>query len=138
MGKEEPLLEIRYLGILHIVKLTAWTAPLAVRHQLVFSDTEDTKEKDVYSDCEGSSMDGFIVNGSESDSEGSSSEEGSKGDDSSDTSKEDSSSDVDLDDVLSPLGRKKDTKKWQYKADMLASLAENPDVCLKAVCALYR
>ena len=115
-------------------------------HQLVFSDAEGAKEKekDVDSDSEGSSLDGFIIDGSESDSErnksssNDSSQEESKENDSSDTSKEDSPSDVDLDDVLSTLRRKKNTKKWQYEADMLASFAENPEVCMKAICALYR
>ncbi|RCV23581.1 hypothetical protein SETIT_5G018100v2 [Setaria italica] len=40
--------------------------------------------------------------------------------------------------VMAHIGRKKKAKDWKFEADMLAAFAEHPELCLKAVCALYR
>jgi uncharacterized small protein (DUF1192 family) len=40
--------------------------------------------------------------------------------------------------VMACIGRKKKVKDWKFEADMLASFAEHPELCLKAVCAIYR
>lgn len=54
----------------------------------------------------------------------------------------DSSSESDTADVLDKLApivkRKKDNQKWESYADMLAEFEKDPELCLKAVCALYR
>ncbi|CAO2194230.1 unnamed protein product [Urochloa humidicola] len=40
--------------------------------------------------------------------------------------------------AMARIGRKKEAKDWKFEADMLAAFAEHPQLCLKAVCALYR
>ncbi|XP_066313536.1 uncharacterized protein [Miscanthus floridulus] len=45
---------------------------------------------------------------------------------------------VDYKDVMAYIGRKKKAKEWDYEADMLAAFGEHPELCLKAVCAIYR
>ncbi|NP_001168194.1 uncharacterized protein [Zea mays] len=49
-----------------------------------------------------------------------------------------SDGEVDYKDVMACIGRKKKAKEWDYEADMLAAFGEHPELCLKAVCALYR
>nr|XP_010925775.2 uncharacterized protein LOC105048228 [Elaeis guineensis] len=102
--------------------------------KLGYSDTEDDEEHESYdgrSESEGGSLGGFIVSGSdnleaESNSDDFSSEEQA------------TSSDVDLDDILSNIRRERDVKQWEYEADLLASLGKDPELCMKAVCAIYR
>lgn len=99
-------------------------------------DEEETKIDlrkeldDASSNSEGKSLGGFIVSGSESAESEPSSEEFS--------SKIESDSDIDLGNVLAEIGRKKQTTRWEYEADMLASFSKDSELCLKAVCALYR
>ncbi|KAJ6294941.1 hypothetical protein OIU76_022929 [Salix suchowensis] len=41
--------------------------------------------------------------------------------------------------ILSRLHRSKDHKfKWEFEGDMLADFGKDPELCMKAVCALYR
>ncbi|KAI3860855.1 hypothetical protein MKX03_002471 [Papaver bracteatum] len=40
--------------------------------------------------------------------------------------------------TLKNLNKKKDKMKWNSEADMLLSFEEDPELCLKAVCAFYR
>ncbi|CAO2199600.1 unnamed protein product [Urochloa humidicola] len=40
--------------------------------------------------------------------------------------------------AMACIGRKKEAKDWKFEADMLAAFVEHPELCLKAVCALYR
>ncbi|XP_020251458.1 uncharacterized protein LOC109828885 isoform X2 [Asparagus officinalis] len=101
--------------------------------KLVFSDVGNGEDEEVDvddSDSEDESLNGFIVNDSDDNERNESS--------SCYMSQEVSDSDVELDDVLATLRRKKDTKIWHYEADMLASFSEDPEICMKAVCALYR
>ncbi|KAF8643630.1 hypothetical protein HU200_066686 [Digitaria exilis] len=51
---------------------------------------------------------------------------------------EDSDSEVDYADVMARIGRKNKDKDWKFEGDMLAAVDERPELCLKAVCALYR
>ncbi|KAG8045718.1 hypothetical protein GUJ93_ZPchr0008g13133 [Zizania palustris] len=41
-------------------------------------------------------------------------------------------------DAMACIGRKRKAKEWKYEAEMLSAFAEHPELCLKAVCALYR
>ncbi|KAL0299650.1 UNVERIFIED_CONTAM: hypothetical protein Sradi_6624800 [Sesamum radiatum] len=50
-----------------------------------------------------------------------------------------SESSMEYDEVISGLRReRKDKMKWEYEADMLADFGKRPELCMKAVCALYR
>ena len=40
--------------------------------------------------------------------------------------------------VMARLGRRKKAKDWKFEGDMLAAFGEHSELCLKAVCALYR
>ncbi|CAO2194228.1 unnamed protein product [Urochloa humidicola] len=51
---------------------------------------------------------------------------------------EESDSEVDYADVMARIGRKNKAKDWEFEGDMLAAFNEHPELCLKAVCALYR
>lgn len=59
------------------------------------------------------------------------------GDDSSSAS--DSEDDVDflLDKITPKVQRNKNNQKWEFEADMLAEFEKDPELCMKAVCALY-
>jgi hypothetical protein len=56
----------------------------------------------------------------------------------SSTGSEESDSVVDYADVIACIGRKNKDKDWKFEGDMLAAFDEHPELCLKAVCALYR
>ncbi|XP_077251220.1 uncharacterized protein LOC143890429 [Tasmannia lanceolata] len=90
--------------------------------------TEDELE-DIESESEGESLGGFIVEGSS----GSKSECGS-----ADASENELDGDFDLGQVLASIRGHKDSSKWEYEADLLSSFSRDPELCMKAVCALYR
>ncbi|OWM75566.1 uncharacterized protein LOC116195990 [Punica granatum] len=100
-------------------------------HSRVISTTvevdedDDSELEDVESDSEGESLDGFIV---------------SDGDDASTGSEAVSDSETDFEDVISTIRRKRDCKssEWKFEGDMLAAFGKVPELCMKAVCALYR
>ncbi|KAL0304380.1 UNVERIFIED_CONTAM: hypothetical protein Sradi_6306100 [Sesamum radiatum] len=106
-------------------------------------------EDDIEEDCsssEGESLGGFIVSTSEVSESDSVSNykdpceilDTSSGDCSRD-SEHVSESSMEYDEVLSSLRReRKDKMKWEYEADMLADFGKRPELCMKAVCALYR
>ncbi|RWV93285.1 hypothetical protein GW17_00044274 [Ensete ventricosum] len=103
------------------------------------SDSDDGEEDkvngrnevdDIGSESEGESLGGFIVSSSDNPESEPSSENSS--------SKEEEGSDLDLDNVLANIRREKGTKVWEFEADMLASFSKDPELCMKAVCALYR
>ncbi|KAI3458037.1 hypothetical protein Pfo_014700 [Paulownia fortunei] len=106
---------------------------------------EDEMEKDD-SSSEGESLGGFIVNSSdvsESDSasncDDKSENDGAFSGDCSGDSENASESSMAYDEVISGFRReRKDKMKWEYEADMLADFGKCPDLCMKAVCALYR
>ncbi|XP_039144194.1 uncharacterized protein LOC120281416 isoform X2 [Dioscorea cayenensis subsp. rotundata] len=86
------------------------------------------------SDSGSESLRGFIVNDSEVDES-----ECSHGDDiSSHDLSDECPSDLELDEVLARIRRGKNMKQWEYEADMLASFSKDPELCMKAVCAVYR
>ncbi|CAO2205126.1 unnamed protein product [Urochloa humidicola] len=97
---------------------------------------------------EGSDMDGFIKHEDSSESGSDSAEEPHDESDVSGTRRilnEESSPGPEESDPLAEyasamarIGRKKEAKDWKFEADMLAAFAEHPELCLKAVCALYR
>ncbi|KAK4431362.1 hypothetical protein Salat_0898300 [Sesamum alatum] len=107
--------------------------------------SEDDIEEDE-SSSEGESLGGFIVSTSEvSESDSFSNHKDlfenpntSSGDSSCD-SEHVSESSMEYDEVISGLRReRKDKMKWEYEADMLADFGKRPELCMKAVCALYR
>ncbi|KAF8379663.1 hypothetical protein HHK36_029107 [Tetracentron sinense] len=90
-------------------------------------DAQEDEVQEVGSESEGESLGGFIVGGSDdSDSEdGSDSEYGD--------------TDLALDQILSTIRRNRDNRsKWEFEADMLSAFERDPELCMKAVCALYR
>lgn len=92
-------------------------------------DTEDDESDEVGLDSEGESLGGFIVNSSDD----------SGSDESSGESEDSSDGKIDFSEILSNLHRKKDKKlKWEFEADMLADFGKDIELCMKAVCALYR
>lgn len=46
--------------------------------------------------------------------------------------------DMDFGKILSKIQRSKTNMKWEFEADMLAAFGKDPELCMKAVCALYR
>ncbi|KAL6123131.1 hypothetical protein ACLB2K_075654 [Fragaria x ananassa] len=92
-------------------------------------DVEEDEPEEVESGSEGESLGGFIVNSSDvSESNAASSESNSVSDD-----------DVNFVNALSILQRNKDhNTKWEFEADMLAAFGKDPELCMRAVCALYR
>ncbi|KAG7013293.1 hypothetical protein SDJN02_26052 [Cucurbita argyrosperma subsp. argyrosperma] len=90
-------------------------------------DVEDELEDTVSEqDSESESLDQFIVDSSDASDVGSAQSEdlsnGSEG----------------YEEIISKLGRRKKELKWEYEADMLAAFGKDPELCMKAVCALYR
>ncbi|XP_021729025.1 nucleolar protein dnt1-like [Chenopodium quinoa] len=90
------------------------------------SDDEDV-EDDISKEDTGANFD---------DVEDDVSEEG--GDDSDDDG-DSSDSNLNYDEIISKLrGRRKPNSKWISEADMLSDFGKNPELCMKAVCAIYR
>ena len=91
-------------------------------------EVEDEKMEEDGSDSEGESLGGFIV-----DSSGI-----SDSDEISGESEDTIDDNMDYKDIISRIRRNKDHTKWEFEADMLAAFGKDPDLCMKAVCALYR
>jgi hypothetical protein len=92
-------------------------------------DAEDDDSEEFGSDSEGESLGGFIVSSSDV----------SDADDACSETQDVSDETMDFDEILSILQRKKDQKlKWEFEADMLAGFGKDTELCMKAVCALYR
>lgn len=92
-------------------------------------DVEDDEPEEVGSESEGESLGGFIVNSSD----------GSESNDASSESSSVADDDVNFDEILSTLQRNKDQNaKWEFETDMLAAFGKDAELCMKAVCALYR
>ncbi|KAI3453792.1 hypothetical protein Pfo_010455 [Paulownia fortunei] len=53
-------------------------------------------------------------------------------------SEDESCTDSCMDDLVATLRSKKLSKKWMFEADMLQAFQEDEELCLNAVCALYR
>lgn len=105
----------------------------------------DESEEDK-SHTEGGSLDDFIA----SDLEISDGDSASKGDhsstdgspfhhDSLDESGDESDGNIDYRGIIARIGRRRDHKaRWEFQADMQAAFGKDPELCMKAVCALYR
>ena len=92
-------------------------------------DVEDEDSEEAGSESEGESLGGFIVESSDV----------SHADDASSESQDVSDDNVDFDEILSKLQRNKDhISEWVFEADMLAAFGKDIELCMKAVCALYR
>ncbi|KAH6784035.1 hypothetical protein C2S52_008994 [Perilla frutescens var. hirtella] len=106
---------------------------------------EDEMEEDD-SSSEGESLGGFIVEssdvsdcGSGSNGNDMSEHDGSLSGDSSDESESASESSIRYDKIISGFRReRKDKLKWEYESDMLADFGKSAELCMKAICVLYR
>ncbi|KAF5451111.1 hypothetical protein F2P56_031406 [Juglans regia] len=93
------------------------------------SNNVEADSEEFGSDSEGESLGGFIVE----------SPDVSHADDASSESPEVSDENSDFGEILSKIQRRKDGKsKWEFEGDMLAELGKDTELCMKAVCALYR
>ncbi|KAJ4955039.1 hypothetical protein NE237_011822 [Protea cynaroides] len=103
-----------------------------VRASPAAENAQDHEGKDVgseSSDTEGESLDGFIVDGSD----------GLDDEDTSSDSKDVGDDDLNFDQVISMIRRtRKSESEWTFEADMLSSFQKDPELCMKAVCAVYR
>ncbi|KAF0917042.1 hypothetical protein E2562_016342 [Oryza meyeriana var. granulata] len=114
----------------------------SARRVLNFVEPKDCEESE-YDSEEDDDMDKFIINDSDcsensanstepEDSDASAPSEGSS------PELEESDNEINYKDVMACIGRKKNAKEWKFEAEMLSAFAEHPELCLKAVCALYR
>uniref|UniRef100_A0A0E0JFP4 Uncharacterized protein n=1 Tax=Oryza punctata TaxID=4537 RepID=A0A0E0JFP4_ORYPU len=114
----------------------------SARRVLNFVEPKDCEENE-YDSEEDDDMDDFIINDSDcsensansaepEDSDASAPSEGSS------SELEESDNEINYKDVMACIGRKRNAKEWKYEAEMLSAFAEHPELCLKAVCALYR
>ncbi|KAK4362976.1 hypothetical protein RND71_018217 [Anisodus tanguticus] len=102
-------------------------------------------EEDV-SDSEGESLGGFIVSSSDisddddiSNSDGALQSNSSVAEDSISDLEYISESDSDYGEIMSKIRRNKnDLLEWEFEGDMLAAFGMDPELCMKAVCVLYR
>ncbi|KAM3381875.1 hypothetical protein P3S68_007448 [Capsicum galapagoense] len=98
------------------------------------------------SDSEGESLGGFIVNSSDisddddiSNSDSALQSNSSVAEDSITDSEYISESDSDYGEIMSRIRRNKSDKlEWEFEGDMLAAFGKDPELCMKAVCVLYR
>ncbi|KAG8381172.1 hypothetical protein BUALT_Bualt06G0094700 [Buddleja alternifolia] len=108
--------------------------------QTANENVDEDEIEEVDSGSEGESLGGFIV----SDSDVSESGSASNCDDISEVDgtgvcSGDSENSMAYDEIMSSLRReRKDKMEWEYEADMLADFGRCPELCMKAVCALYR
>ncbi|XVF12623.1 hypothetical protein REPUB_Repub08aG0134900 [Reevesia pubescens] len=118
-------------------------------------DVEDDDSEEIGSDSDSDGLNGFIVDDSDiADSENvcieshdssdcnnaDSGQEGvSSGSNACSGSTDVSDDEVDFDVILSRLKRNKDHKSdWKYEGELLAAFGKDLELCMKAVCALYR
>lgn len=108
-----------------------------VQHHHACPTTEDAQDEDSEDfglDSDNDSF-SFIVD----DSDVSHADDASDGDGASGQSEDTSDGETDFGEILSRIKRSKDHKsEWKFEADMLAAFAKEPELCMKAVCALYR
>lgn len=105
-------------------------------------DGEDADMEENRSESEGESLGGFIVDSSDVSENSESTDDLSRNSDSVDASGEsENTSDVKINygEIMSKLRRNRDRNlKWEFEADMLADFGKDPELCMKAVCVLYR
>ncbi|WCJ36787.1 hypothetical protein M5689_017966 [Euphorbia peplus] len=108
------------------------------------SDDDDGESEEVGSESEGDSLDRFIVNTSDSSSAHRDipihSENESDASSAQDVPSHSESESDGFEEILCKLERSKDRKKckWEFEADMLSAFGKDLELCMKAVCALYR
>uniref|UniRef100_A0ACD5VUQ9 Uncharacterized protein n=1 Tax=Avena sativa TaxID=4498 RepID=A0ACD5VUQ9_AVESA len=102
------------------------------RRALEFSEPKDHEESEDGSEEADSSAD-FIDDADCSETSPDSAEEYS-------AEPEESDNELGYKDAIDHIGRKRnaDTTEWAFEGDMLSAFAKQPELCLKAVCALYR
>ncbi|CAL9243342.1 unnamed protein product [Arabidopsis halleri] len=93
--------------------------------------TDNAEDDETEEESESESLDGFIV---DDDSHESVSEK------SDETGEEESDGEPGYAEVMSRLRRDKkpENRKWEYEADMLADFGKDPELCMRAVCVLFR
>lgn len=111
-------------------------------------DVEDDDSDKIGSDSESDSdsLNGFIVEDTDTtncdDSCSDSLQDGSDCNDArsgQEDASRDSNDEVNFDMIISQLKRKKDHKlDWKFEGELLAAFGKDPELCMKAVCALYR
>ncbi|GMJ06469.1 hypothetical protein HRI_004316100 [Hibiscus trionum] len=118
-------------------------------------EVDDSDGNESESDSDGDSLNGFIVEDSDTTGCDDSCSESHDGSDCNDVhsgredvssgsgacsdSKEASNDEVDFGVILSQIRRNKDQKSdWKFEGELLAAFAKDPELCMKAVCALYR
>ncbi|KAJ4825998.1 hypothetical protein Tsubulata_027591, partial [Turnera subulata] len=124
-------------------------------------ENQDSEAEDDELDSESDSMDNFIVesdmsdgndacseledrsdgydNQMEDESQGDELQPKAKLDDNDSQSGDGSDGDTNFDDILSMIQRSKDRRfKWNNEAEMLADFGKYHELCMKAVCALFR
>ncbi|CAN0902904.1 hypothetical protein LINGRAHAP2_LOCUS22274 [Linum grandiflorum] len=90
---------------------------------------EEIESEEDCSESSGDSMKEFIVD---------TCSDVSDGEDASDSSEE-ADCNLEMHGILSRLGRSKDHKfKWELEGDMLADFGKDAELCMRAVCVLYR
>ncbi|EEC70194.1 hypothetical protein OsI_00936 [Oryza sativa Indica Group] len=114
----------------------------SARRVLNFVEPKDCEESASDSD-EDDDLDDFIINDSDCSENSANSAEPEESDASapsegSSSELEESDNEIDYKDVMACIGRKRNAKEWKYEAEMLSAFAAHPELCLKAVCALYR
>lgn len=94
-------------------------------------NAEDDETEEEGSEGESESLDGFIVDDESHETVSEKSDE---------TGEEEFDGDIGYADVISRLRRDKnpEKRKWEYEADMLADFGKDPELCMRAVCVLYR
>ncbi|CAF2121825.1 unnamed protein product [Brassica rapa] len=100
-------------------------------------DDDDTEEEESERESEGESLNGFIVD----DDDECASEEGSDGAVSEEEEEEGGSDgETGYADVMARLRRDKKPgeHKWDLEGEMLAAFGKDPELCMRAVCVLYR
>lgn len=98
------------------------------------TDNAEDDETEEESESESESLDVFIVDDDDDDSHETVSEY------SGETGEEESDGEPGYAEVMSRLRRDKkpEKRKWEYEADMLADFGKDPELCMRAVCVLYR
>lgn len=104
----------------------------ATTERLVGIPTTDNADDDeTEEESESESLDGFIVDDDSHESVSKNSDE---------TGEEESDGEPGYAEVMSRLRRDKkpENRKWEYEADMLADFGKDPELCMRAVCVLFR
>ncbi|KMT16082.1 hypothetical protein BVRB_3g052500 [Beta vulgaris subsp. vulgaris] len=100
------------------------------------ADIDESSEDESESSVK--SLSSFIVDDSDEDVEDDVMSKEDDGDDSYDP-EDMSDSNLDFEDIISRLqSRRHPDSKWVLEADMLSDFGKNPELCMRAVCALYR